>query len=421
VENFAGTFFCAEKSIQKNIFASSRERYSSRDFLENFHERIFVMKWIFFIALPVAILGLNLFLAWVAWRLFSPRRKLQIAAAGTVVAALILFALSFVGFLVRAQDNAFFAFAWNFLAFAVVPMIYLALWALAGTIVVKIFPKLSRFKNGFAVAGVAVVALVCAHGLWKFEHPKTVYYLWNPATAEFFENTTGTTEKGVGVKLRIVATADWHLGERIDRSIAENFVRLVNAQNPELVAICGDLIDGRIEPCEAEKMDEVLREIRAPLGVFASLGNHEYFGNIPCDKAFIERANIRLLVDEAVNVDEKILLVGRDDATNRSRSTAENLLAVAREKSRLPALVLDHQPRDASALSATGADLVFCGHTHDGQLWPATWLVRLFHRYVSGAYVSDVGKPIFVTSGIGLWHIPYRVGCRSELVVIDVL
>jgi len=379
------------------------------------------MKWIFFIALPGAILGLNLFLVWATWRFFSPRRKLQIATAGTVIAALVLFALSFVGFLVRAHDNAFFAFAWDFLAFAVVPMIYLALWALAGTIFAKIFPKFSRFKTSFAVAGVAVVALVCVYGFWKFEHPKTVYYLWNPVTAEFFENATGTTEKGAGVKLRIVATADWHLGERIDRSRAENFVRLVNAQNPDFVAICGDLIDGRIEPCEAEKMDEVLRGIRAPFGVFASLGNHEYFGNISRDKDFIERANIRLLVDEAVNVDEKILLVGRDDATNRSRATAENLLATAREKNRLPVLVLDHQPRDAATLSSAGADLVFCGHTHDGQLWPATWLVRLFHRYVNGAYVSDAGTPIFVTSGIGLWHIPYRVGCRSELVVIDVL
>lgn len=401
------------------------------------------MKWVFFIALPCAIFALNLFLAWAGWRLFAPRRKWQWLAAGTVFAAMALFALSFVGFLIRAHDNAFFAFAWEFLAFAIAPVIYLALWALAGTIATKIFPKLARFKNAFAVAGIALVALVCAHGFWKFEHPKTVYFLWNPTTREFFENTSGTTEKGANVKLRIVATADWHLGDRIGRARAENFVRLVNAQNPELVVICGDLIDNRIEPCESEKSDDALREIRAPLGVFASLGNHEYFGNMARDKAFMRRAGIRLLVDESVNVAGKILIVGRDDATNRSRASAENLLAAAREKfalapaaekiataaeaapeaapERIPVLALDHQPVDADALSAAGADLVFCGHTHDGQLWPATWIIRLFHRYVNGTYVSDAGKPIFVTSGIGLWHIPYRVGCRSELVVIDIL
>lgn len=381
------------------------------------------MKLIFFIALPASIFGLNLFLAWAAWRFFAPHKKWQFAASGAVVVAMALFALSFVGFLARAQDNAFFAFSWDFLAFAVVPMVYLALWALAGTLAAKIFPKISKFKKVFAVVGVALVALVCAHGFWKFEHPKTVYFQWNPATGEFFENATGTSEKGDAVKLRIVATADWHIGDRIGRSRAENFVRLVNAQNPDAVVICGDLIDNRIEPCEEGKIDEVLREIRAPLGVFASLGNHEYFGDLSRDKSFIQRSNIRLLVDDSVNVDGKILIVGRDDATNRSRASAENLIATARKKSdgNVPVLALDHQPRDADALSSSGANLVFCGHTHDGQLWPVTWIVHLFHRYVNGAYVSAAGTPIFVTSGIGLWHIPYRVGCRSELVVIDVL
>lgn len=380
------------------------------------------MKWIFFIAFPGAILGLNLFLAWAAWRLFSPHKKLQIAAAGTSVAVLVLFALSFLGFLMRAQDNVFFAFAWEFLAFAVVPMIYLAIWALAGTLIVKIFSKLSRFKIHFAVAGVLLVAAVCTYGFWKFENPRVVHLIWNPETREL---TQISGKPKLHARMRIVATADWHLGTRISRERTEKFVRLVNAQNPDLLLIAGDLIDGRIEPVEAEKLDEIMREIHAPLGVFASFGNHEYFGDIPRQKAFFKRANVRLLQDESVLVDDgagtQIRLVGRDDAINRFRLPLKNLLErkPAEMRENTPTLVLDHQPKGASEAAVAGADFVFSGHTHAGQLWPGTWLVSLFNPHVHGIW-RERETLGYVTSGIGLWHIPYRIGSQSELVVIYV-
>ena len=83
--------------------------------------------WIFFIALPGAILGLNLFLAYAARRLFAAHAKLRAAATALTLGALFLFALAFVGFLMRAHGGGVFGFAWEFLAFAVVPVIYLAL------------------------------------------------------------------------------------------------------------------------------------------------------------------------------------------------------------------------------------------------------------------------------------------------------
>lgn len=380
------------------------------------------MKWIFFIAFPGSILGLNLFLAWAAWRLFSPNKKLQIAASGTVLGALALFALSFLGFLMHAQDNAFFAFTWEFLAFAVVPMIYLALWALAGMLFAKCFPKLSRFKSAFAIAGVLLVAAGCFHGFRKFENPQAKYLIWNPETRKLVQ----TPDKlKLHSKMRIVATADWHLGTRISRERTEKFVRLVNEQNPDLVVIAGDLIDGHIEPVEAEKLDEVLREIRAPLGVFFAFGNHEYFGDIPRQKAFFKRTNVRLLQDESTLVDDgagtQIRIVGRDDATNRSRAPLKNLLArkPAGMRETTPTLVLDHQPKGASEAADAGADFVFSGHTHAGQLWPGTWLVSLFNPYVHGIW-REKDTLGYVTSGLGLWHLPYRIDSESELIVIDV-
>ena len=278
------------------------------------------MKWVFFIAFPASILGLNLFLAWATWRFFAPHKRAQFIGAGAVLGMLLLFALSFIGFLMHAQSNAFFAFAWEFLAFAVVPMIYLALWALAGTLVAKIFPKLIRFKNAFAGIGVALVALVCAYGFWKFENPRVTYLVWDSATRELHELSS---RPQLHSRMRIVATSDWHLGTRIHRARTEKFVRLVNEQNPDLVLIAGDLIDGHIEPVEAARIEEVLREIRAPLGVFSSLGNHEYFGDLSRQKAFFKRAGVRLLQDESCLVETsegaQICLVGRDDAVNPLR------------------------------------------------------------------------------------------------------
>lgn len=378
------------------------------------------MKWIFFIAFPGSILGLNLFLAWAAWRFFSPHKKLQIAFAGTVLGTLVLFALSFLGFLMHAQDNAFFAFAWEFLAFGVVPMIYLALWALAGTVAVKCFPKLSRFKNRFAIAGVLLVAAVCIYGFWKFENPQVKYLLWNPESRELVQVSDGLK---LQPKMRIVATADWHLGTRISRKRTEKFVRLVNEQNPDLVVIAGDLIDGHIEPVETARLDEIMREIRAPLGVFSSFGNHEYFGDIPRQKAFFKRANIRLLQDESALVESaegvQLRIAGRDDAINHFRAPIKNILEnkPAGMRETTPTLVLDHQPKGASEAVDAGADFVLSGHTHAGQLWPGTWLVSLFNPHVHGIW-REKETLGYVTSGLGLWHLPYRIGSESELVVI---
>lgn len=377
--------------------------------------------WIFFIALPGAILGLNLLLVFAVRRLFAAHRVLRAAATGIALLALVLFALAFFGFLLRRHDAGVFGFAWEFLAFAVVPVIYLALWAAAGMLSAKIFPRLARFKYAFAGAGVALVAAVCAHGFWKFEHPRVRSFAWVPEGKRFVEQDAGTP-KAPGT-LRIVATADWHLGTRIGRARAEKFVALVNAQNPDAVVIAGDLIDGDIAPVEAERSEEALQKINAPLGVFATLGNHEYFGDLARETAFIRRAGIRLLRDASASVPAdgaaapRIVLVGRDDATNRSRAPIESLLSKCPEN--VPAFVIDHQPKGAPEAVAAHADFVFSGHTHAGQLWPMTWLVGFFNPYVYGAWNAE-GTLGCVTSGIGLWHIPYRIGCDSEIVVIDV-
>lgn len=380
--------------------------------------------WIFLIALPATVFGLNLFLAWAAWRLFAPRKKIQFAAAGTALAVLAIFAASFLGFLLRAQNNAFFSFTWEFLAWALVPVIYLALWALAGTLAAKIFPPLARFKFAFAGTGAVFVAAVCAFGFLKFENPRITHLAWFPESGKLVPaNEISAGEKSA--KLRIVATADWHLGTRISRSRAEKFVALINAQKPDIVFIAGDLIDGDIEPVETAWLDEILRELRAPLGVFAVLGNHEYFGDLPREKDFIRRANIRLLQDSVALISAEngaqIFLVGRDDATNRSRAPLKNLFGKipAGTPNSAPVFVLDHQPKGAREAVDCGADFVFSGHTHAGQLWPATWLVGFFNPHVFGTW-REAGTAGYVTSGIGLWHIPYRIGSVSELVVIDV-
>lgn len=380
--------------------------------------------WIFFIALPSAILGLNVFLAWAAWTLFFPYRKWQIAAAGTALAGLAVFAISFAGFLFRAHGNPVFEFAWEFLAFALVPTVYLAFWALAGMTLGKIFPKLKRFKFAFAGTGAVLVAAVCIYGFWRFENPCVTHLAWTPKTGALVEISAEESAKR-DPKLRIVATADWHLGARIERVRTDNFVRCVNAQEPDVVVIAGDLIDGRIEPVESAKLDEILRKIDAPLGVFATLGNHEYFGDLPKQKAFIRRSGIHLLCDEHVLVNDgegmKMLFVGRDDASNSARRPLARIFkkipeSVLRD---LSVFVIDHQPKAYKEAVSSGANFVFSGHTHAGQLWPATWLVGFFNPHVHGIW-REAGTCGYVTSGLGLWHIPYRIGSCSELVVIDV-
>lgn len=216
--------------------------------------------------------------------------------------------------------------------------------------------------------------------------------------------------------LKVVGVSDLHLGYSIGRGELARWVDMINAEQPDLILIAGDVVDNDTRPILEEGMQHELARLRARLGVYAVLGNHEYIGNEARSRAFYAETPIRLLRDEAELVGGEVYVVGRDDRTNASRLPLEELLRPL-DPAR-PVLLLDHQPRDLDEAVRLGVDFQLSGHTHRGQVFPVNFLVDRMYDLAHG--YRQIGESHFyVSSGLGLWGGKFRIGTQSEYLVLS--
>ena len=215
--------------------------------------------------------------------------------------------------------------------------------------------------------------------------------------------------------LKIVAVSDMHLGYTIGKKELNKWIELINAEDPDIVLIAGDVTDKRAQKLADDGLAPELRKIKSRYGVYASLGNHEYINNVNESVAFLREAGMTVLRDSSVLVDSLFYVVGRDDRQNRHRQPLDSLTADLDR--RLPVILLDHQPYGLEQAEQNGIDLQLSGHTHHGQVWPISWITDVMYEKSYG-YLRKGDTHIYVSSGIGLWGGKYRIGTRSEYVVI---
>lgn len=216
--------------------------------------------------------------------------------------------------------------------------------------------------------------------------------------------------------LRVVMMSDLHIGEVIGKKMVQRYVALSNAQHPDMVVLVGDIMDYESRFAETAHIEDDLMKLKAPLGVYAVNGNHEYRANRFAKYRWIAKTGATLLVDTVVQPDSSFYLIGRDDRVNRKRKPLHSLMAdVKKDK---PVIVLDHQPW-FDEMVMNGADLALCGHTHNGQLWPYPLAMKLIYECPYGYYRKGPSQ-FYVSSGIGIAGPPYRVGTVSELVVLHI-
>ena len=194
----------------------------------------------------------------------------------------------------------------------------------------------------------------------------------------------------------MVLIADLHLGYNIGCRQMEQLVEKINAQDPDLVVVAGDIFDNEYEALEdPDRLAEMLRGIQSIYGVYACYGNHDIlekilagftFGgkekkesSVKMDE-FLEKAGITLLRDEYVLIDDSFYLYGRPDYERPGRGIDERKSAqeiTADMDLSLPVLVIDHEPGELQELADAGVDADLCGHTHDGQLFPGNLTIKL--------------------------------------------
>jgi len=289
--------------------------------------------------------------------------------------------------------------------------LYLLLFALVTDLPLLILSLLrGKLPSSYRQIG-ALVGLVCALGVscWGFLHASQIRHVSYDIAA------------GQGEPLTIVLISDVHLGAlgsetRLDKIVAE-----INTRKPDLVCIAGDFFDSDFAAIrDPEAAAEKLRQIQSTYGVYLSLGNHDAGTTFPQMLEFPESCGIRLLADQAVTIDNRLILAGRLDSGpigGYGGLARQELASILPENSCcLPVVVLDHNPAHADSYDSR-TDLVLCGHTHRGQLFPGELLTRRLFPVDYGYYRAD-GPHVVVTSGVGTWGMPMRVGTNCEIVTI---
>jgi predicted MPP superfamily phosphohydrolase len=219
---------------------------------------------------------------------------------------------------------------------------------------------------------------------------------------------------------RIAVVSDIHLGPLRGRSHTERIVRMINEQQPDLVAIVGDLVDGTVD-----KLGEAaspLRDLVSKHGSFFVTGNHEYYSGYESWLTELERLGVNPLRNERVAIHRGSAafdLAGVNDVTGRNFDDAPDFSRTldGRDTTR-PVVLMAHQPVHVSEAAKHGVDLQLSGHTHGGQMFPFHAIIPVQQPVVAGLEKID-GTWVYVTRGAGFWGPPVRVGAAPEISMIQ--
>ncbi|MGP5548083.1 metallophosphoesterase [Psychrobacter alimentarius] len=259
------------------------------------------------------------------------------------------------------------------------------------------------------------LALAIFLGLFAY----ALYSAYVPVVRE----VTITIDKVLPKPLRIAVASDLHLGKLFGSGAIDRLQRLLMQHNADILLMPGDIMDDNTDAFVDHKMAVNLKMLcdSVPYGVYATLGNHDLYGHEQPISEALKNAGVKLLNDDVVSIEHEgapIWLVGRFDNHKHQRVATTALLA--KVDTEQPIVLLDHRPSDIEAHSQLPIDLQVSGHTHNGQIFPANFIVSAINRLGYG--YEAIGKGHFVvSSGYGFWGIPFRLGSRSEVWLISLV
>lgn len=248
---------------------------------------------------------------------------------------------------------------------------------------------------------------------------------WNAQNLRFSSYDVYINKEVQDVKnLKAVLIADLHLDRYANKDYLEKAAHTITSLEPDIIFLAGDIFENYLDMQVIEKIDRVFEALDAPYGVYAVLGNHEYYGGQDAQiKEYLSQRGIKVLVDEVIDsVDGNLYIAGRNDygssrMTGVKRKPLTDILENIDEAK--PLILLDHQPQDVKEASAAGVDLMLSGHTHGAQLFP----LQIFTKAL---YIIDRGHwqegdfNLIVTTGLGTWGPPIKTSSKSEIVIINI-
>lgn len=250
------------------------------------------------------------------------------------------------------------------------------------------------------------------------------YGIYNATQIKNVSYDIQTKEAVLSPNMKIVLISDLHLGAVNSEKRLESIVKNINSLEPDLICIAGDIFNDDYNAIQnPEQAIDLFKSMKATYGVYGTLGNHD--GGKTFDKMieFLKRSNIELLNDEYVIVDERLVLFGRVDPSpiggfgELTRKDVTELISSL--DTNLPVVVMDHTPSKLEQYNEK-VDLVLSGHTHRGQIFPGNLITNAVFEVDYGHYQKSADSPhIIVSSGVGTWGMPMRVGSNNEIVTIN--
>lgn len=292
-----------------------------------------------------------------------------------------------------------------------------AIW-LAVDLIGLVIRKITKKTPGYYWCGVAalVVTAVYLGSGWYFAHH--VY------ETDYIVRAT----KDIGMeRLRIVQISDSHVGTTFDGDGFAKHMERVQETNPDIVVVTGDYVDDDTTKAEMVRSCEALGNLETTYGVFYVYGNHDkgYMETGDFDdadlRAEMAKNNVTILEDDYAMIGEDIYLIGRQDRSEEMRQGRMDMDTLTKDINKDKYMILlDHQPNDFDEEESAGVDLVLCGHTHGGQMFPVG-----ITGVLSGANDMNYGMEVrgnttfIVNSGIADWAIRYKTAAIAEFGVID--
>ena len=389
---------------------------------------------VFFNAIIVQIF-LSAYIYWFGWQGLPDKKHLKILYASVYIVELIIY---FIGFFTSEylSFEALHDLAWvgtTWMLFTIYMTGLLLVYDLIkylnrkGKILPKLDLKAKKNRLAYFVFSLVLVSLVMAYGNYRF---------WNPVVTEM---DMSISKESPVKNLRIVVATDIHAGYLIDKEIVSMYVDKIMEQKPDLILLVGDIVDYDVKSLYEQRMETEFLRLKAPYGVYASTGNHEY---IELDEAkdekilwLSEKAGLTMLRDTAVLVDSAFYIVGREDDMCKTRKNLPEIMQGVNKN--LPVIVMNHEPHKLQEEVDAGADIALYGHTHNGQFFPNNVIMKLSSMLYNTGIIPENNKlrfmyelpfgykkkentHVYVSSGLGLAGPQFRVGTISEIVVLNV-
>ena len=219
---------------------------------------------------------------------------------------------------------------------------------------------------------------------------------------------------------RIAHLSDLHIGAITPRAWGERWARAANRAAPDITVVTGDMVTSGTD--FHEDIAEVIAMLEAKLGVFVSMGNHDYFGEGEPLISLIRDRGPKVLRNEGLVIeknDAKLFIAAIDDTWTRRDDLHR---ALGDKPEGVPVILLAHDPERFTQSAKLGVELTLSGHTHGGQIavpFLAKWasLSHLTHHFHLGLYKKG-RSTLYVHPGLGTTGPPIRIGVAPAVVIL---